>query len=952
MEGPERRSFLGAQTLYKNRQSDDRKPAHILNPYNRTTDATRITGLAGAGSGSGTGHTSYFRESLARGQPTSQSTQSIKLEENRMGGFHTPPRINPSLYSGSQSAHAPRRSQGPETRFEFETSGSYTAPNVSSQYLAPRNSPYEPSIKEEHDADASASPRVMPGDDESDILARLSRMQARAKNDNVRLINERSALEAQLSEKDRDIAELKHRVADLTNQHSHLKTSNKKLADTANRNLAELRRDYEALKAETQPFSQLLTEGREAITAMAEFREVARHRLTQLEPMLDDDGSFIESSSVRRTLDELRSDLLNTQQVTDILRERLRDMSSDLSEARSRGLEVEQSRMQDVRSLEVLSEKYRQNVAEFSDLNSHYQVQRQEYFDTLSKFLEVEQQSSQFGAQAEELGRQVTSLQHVSDEKDGILRGKDGILMEQETELRDLRAARLYLERSIADLEDRARKAEQDASDAKTMFFNAQADSEALRDALRAANEQLSRLQATNEAVTDRYNSVLKDLYDVECSQKMSAAQLSDAIAERDSLREELKVSRQQNETNRARWQESEANRRNLQDRFEEQTVSLKLAKDNVGEIQERLDASETATKTDMAFLQGQLLNMKKNHDDTNGELTAVRTSAACLEKDLACQEVKYQASLSRSEEERLRAVERQESQEREGRRCKEKVIELEGVLAANIRRVEDLQKAYEDAKEGTRTATASLTARVTALEASEKRLIERSNTITGRYKANDLNQNEAALVNTITQQSRAIYEREIATKTNDIRMRDNMIKQHEARIKQLETSLSRRIREEAPSVATCVDRSHDVNEQPTDSEGNVNAHNPPYRARTDAILGATGAGGGKGSGIRPSQISMSNKHVTFADICDDGDDILDFEDSQRSATAGGGRIKRKDASPVVDVDDDEDEEPPQPLRPVKRPQRNSARVPEVEQVADKASATTSNKKGTKRSGR
>ncbi|KAG2067346.1 hypothetical protein BDR04DRAFT_1105256, partial [Suillus decipiens] len=74
--------------------------------------------------------------------------------------------------------------------------------------------------------------------------------------------------------------------------------------------------------------------------------------------------------------------------------------------------------------------------------------------------------------------------------------------------------------------------------------------------------------------------------------------------------------------------------------------------------------------------------------------------------------------------------------------------------------------------------------------------LLQRSTNITVRHEQNDLNDNEWMLVQDLARKAREVFERELVEKNNDIRRRDNLIKQHEARIMQLEAGLARRIRE------------------------------------------------------------------------------------------------------------------------------------------------------------
>ncbi|KAG2082268.1 hypothetical protein BD769DRAFT_1683335 [Suillus cothurnatus] len=102
------------------------------------------------------------------------------------------------------------------------------------------------------------------------------------------------------------------------------------------------------------------------------------------------------------------------------------------------------------------------------------------------------------------------------------------------------------------------------------------------------------------------------------------------------------------------------------------------------------------------------------------------------------------------------------------------------------------------------------LKTRVEALEQSEQRHVDRAANITVRYKQNDMNENEWMLVHDLNDRAKKAYERTLIEKDNEIKRKNNLIKQHEDKILQLETCLANRLRE-APPSGSSRDNKQDV---------------------------------------------------------------------------------------------------------------------------------------------
>lgn len=168
---------------------------------------------------------------------------------------------------------------------------------------------------------------------------------------------------------------------------------------------------------------------------------------------------------------------------------------------------------------------------------------------------------------------------------------------------------------------------------------------------------------------------------------------------------------------------------------------------------------------------------MRESHAKTE-TLMALRTEAARKEGVVE--------TLLREEKQRADEARRQILE------METQVQSLHQELDQKNRRVQDMESCFAKHEE----EVARLTSRVAELVAMEQALSTRATTITQRYTRNDLNDDEKTLVTTLMQKARALHDREIVEKNNEIKRRDNLIKQCEARILQLEQNLARRIHE------------------------------------------------------------------------------------------------------------------------------------------------------------
>lgn len=142
---------------------------------------------------------------------------------------------------------------------------------------------------------------------------------------------------------------------------------------------------------------------------------------------------------------------------------------------------------------------------------------------------------------------------------------------------------------------------------------------------------------------------------------------------------------------------------------------------------------------------------MRESHAKTE-TLMALRTEAARKEGVV---ETLLHEEKQRADEARRQILE-----------MEAQVQSLHRELDQKNRRVQDTESCFAKHEE----EVARLTSRVAELVAMEQALSTRATTITQRYTRNDLNDDEKTLVTTLMQKARALHDREIVEKNNEIK--------------------------------------------------------------------------------------------------------------------------------------------------------------------------------------
>ncbi|OJA14711.1 hypothetical protein AZE42_04371 [Rhizopogon vesiculosus] len=792
-----------------------------------------------------------------------------------------------------------------------------------------------------------------------DLLSRMTSDYRQAKIELARLREQNSELESQLTIKTKLVAdlsrkntELSRQTSDISHQNSELsrriaqvKSTTKEAINKANRSCIELRDAYEALRIQYQASSTLVNDAQKTMESLEELRDAARTGLQghlghdfRIEVFIDDAGNLPQIGETKAVVNELQAELSRTQQVADLLRDKLQNMGSELLDARSRVTELEEHFGDDRKLITSAALELQRTSERVADVVEYLKLQKNEVIDALSKLAQSEDRLAHSQSRIQERDTIIHSTRQEMESMRQEISEFEEAMNDRKAQIRILQNTISFQEQHMKDLEERLQKAETEAALAHDRTHVLEVRLEASNDLEKTLVQQNTRLTSEGESIREKVQIAEARLTDIQNEGMALSAQSARLALERDMLLDKLKVAdaqiknaKQEEESYRERsfehsshiqmltttirFTEVRMSLKVLQERFDDQSVTLRLTKDSVNEAQDRLQSvnntiltlTESLAESNhrASVLEERERSLQLRLNEANVTITTEQNLVGSLRKEL----LECQITLSRQE-----GCQRTTEQvaekcaletERQIRELDFKTSSLRSELDEKQQVISELTRRLaiaETPSDQHEQELLVMKARVDELEQSEKQLIQRATNITVRHEHGDLNDNECMLVQSLAQKAREAFERELVEKNNDIRRRDNIIKQHEARVTQLEASLARRIRE-APQVGSSRD----------DKQDETFWNEPP-----------------SGHGKQSSGIHEATKHLvvidsrhanrTFQTPVNDDSDTGEPEDEKDHATQ---HVKR-----TISIEDGES------ARPARRPK--NSKHPDMEKTTDK----------------
>ncbi|KAG2143748.1 uncharacterized protein EDB93DRAFT_565706 [Suillus bovinus] len=234
------------------------------------------------------------------------------------------------------------------------------------------------------------------------IITKMASNTRRAQAELVKLRERNAELESQLSLKTKLVADLSQQNTELSRQASdtshqnselsrrigQLKSTTREAIDKANRSCVELRDSYEGLRMQFQASSTLVNDAQKTMESLEELRDAAR---TGLQVFIDDTGHLPNVGQTRTIVNELQAELTRTQQVADLLREKLQNMGSELIDARARVAELEEHFGNDRKLISSTASDLERTSERVADIAEYLKLQKHETIDALSNLAQAEE---------------------------------------------------------------------------------------------------------------------------------------------------------------------------------------------------------------------------------------------------------------------------------------------------------------------------------------------------------------------------------------------------------------------------------------------------------------------------------------------------------------------------------------------------------------------------------
>ncbi|KIM90094.1 hypothetical protein PILCRDRAFT_171861 [Piloderma croceum F 1598] len=563
---------------------------------------------------------------------------------------------------------------------------------------------------------------------------------------------------------------MKDEKAELARRLDAMKDTAKKAMEASGRRLDELETSFKSLKITSDESGLFVAQVKSSMVDFKQQRKDAADCLKKVEPLLNEDGEYIKGSETKSLVNELQIEYQKTQEVVTMLREKLVAVGGDLVVAKSRVRELEMNLLDDKLSLKKSAETLLGSSREMSEMASYLNKQKHESLDALACAADAE-------GRLHTANERIVELSQALDHK-----------VEQLTAARGLQLENTNLRNQL------------DSRDAEIVSLGSTITSinESLSDSRELIQEQKSKLQVLHTTIAFQEQN-LKDFEDrtlkaeTATSEQLAAIQVlqdrlqgSDAREGAEALKKERLVCERDAAANRVRVLESEAvdARRRigerdeklhqaniqyhvLQERFDDQSVTLRITKESNGDLNERLTLAESTHATSISQLQlevavvhEQKIAQQDKYDVLNAELKHRQESEAAILAN-------HQAQLSRQDADNKHIVQileqRAEAAERNLADANAAAQQLRSEIGRKSLEMMIPSVAHKEQID-------ALEAKLREQDVLFDSLKQRADTISKRYKEGNLNDAEAAFVHSLINKTQALHEQENVSKANELR--------------------------------------------------------------------------------------------------------------------------------------------------------------------------------------
>ncbi|EIM88418.1 uncharacterized protein STEHIDRAFT_138733 [Stereum hirsutum FP-91666 SS1] len=640
-------------------------------------------------------------------------------------------------------------------------------------------------------------------------------------HDIVRKLDELKQLKREMEEKlqsketDRLRNELDIAHSDKRETIERIKATAKATLDASSKSVQEMGDALKSLKHDHDKAFAFAEQARSSLLDVQELRPTVQESMTQFEALFDGNGDFALHKEIMAPIADLRMEYTQSRQANDLLRDQLTDMSSQLCEERDRVRELEGIRVTDAallkRSTDNLlhagdtinkqSESLRNSQSELADalhtcatLETQCKLQEEK----LGQLGTLEGQREELTDQTQKLQHKCASLQALVEDKDHRLhllkKAEDewatvaAISNERLTEIDHLKAEEQVCRRTIDQMTGTIEQL-------KTRCTQLDGENTARNQSIVDLRGEFDVVKTRLEAALTAKGQASADLAAREENLKALQHQLDDARAEGGTCREQM--------------QQLQVRMQVLQERYEDQSTTLRLVKETNGDLQERLATSE---KQHASILAGEKERFIRVNSDLESKVASLQRSLHEAQNSLKRQQEDLETRLEKERDKHQSQLVDSRAQathaEQEVIRASVETTKLREQLSSAQIQLADVTRLKEVAEESASTRYAemeSMSTRVESLTRAKVELEARSQTLSERYHSGDLTDTEKSFARIIEEVTETCYKNKILEKQNELKrvqylgdllIMGNKISDLESKIAFLEKSLARRLNE------------------------------------------------------------------------------------------------------------------------------------------------------------
>ncbi|KAI0081724.1 hypothetical protein K474DRAFT_1694784 [Panus rudis PR-1116 ss-1] len=763
---------------------------------------------------------SPFRRGIPKSrhdEPPSDSAPSTRLLLNKMALKGDFPRLR-SGKSLQQRLDVSETGQTPQGLEPKACPPSAVLLNPSTPRLRRSHTPrVDPAIHAIPVHSRSASVLSMRPDPDEDISSIMMRGATDLRNAKMELEDQRreiAGLRSQLTSTQVEKEQAMQRL-------NSVKEATKNGLEKSSKSLGEMQTCLEGLKAQSENSFAFVANAKSSLIDVKELRETVKENLQNLESLFDDSGHICSVVDTSCVIEQLQLECTNGRHVADLLRDRLQNLGAELCEARARITELEDLHVKDREALRSTCSSLAEANGRVEALAERLQQQHARMYDLLSTVADTQ---AKLSASEAEISRLVNEIS-LKDKDIQQLRLTETecarltlLLEEKQARIEQLEPLRALLDEA----NKKANKHEVTIRGLETDLSSKQMRLKELETRLgheeklvRDGNIELMNLKESikeKECIIESQDKIIQEGI-------ARSKELSTKLAKTEN---QLEHAREEIESRTTKMHESDTRCQVMEERFEDVSINLKLAKQSLGEMQDRLIESEAKFARDIEAATGSLhleiavVNSEKkslqdkiqaSEEKVNSEKQRVLELQTSHKKQLEQQAEQHEARLLLAEQRAVTAENGLKEVRSELHTLQEASNAELNMMTKTVELLEHQLEEIKQSPESNDDELACLNQRLVDCNMQIAKLEERSKTLETRYRAGDLNVEEKTFISSLLQTSQSIHEQQLIQQGNELRRRDNTISELRSRLTFLESTLSKHLKTQVKQAAVVTEK-------------------------------------------------------------------------------------------------------------------------------------------------